>query len=619
VRQLSFSNATTLGGMLQERASGPQGEDIRMLFAGDMPLPGIEAPKGDDKSIVLSYAQAYDLALRAASCFRRFGVRPGDRILLFLSTGPAFLAAFYGCQIAGAIAVPFAPPRFLSHVEGYLTRVARICEPSLTVVEGRFMPFFRIARGRSLESRSVLKNVVEDTDLFLEQPSVSDPHPAQASDPAILQFTSGSTGTPKGVTLSHANLFANIRGIGLASGFQDGDLALCWLPLFHDMGLIAHMLTSALWRVALVLMPPEIFISRPSSWLKALSRYEAAHSTAPNFAYLLCVRKIADREIENVDLSHWRVAYCGAEPIQPETIRRFTERFAAKGFKPTSFFPVYGLAEFTVGAVFPTAMTLPRYDQVDRQSLERDGIARPARGDGTPDQIESVSVGRALPGHSMRLVDSGGLPVEERRVGEIELSGPSLMLGYYRNPEATREVVREGWLRTGDLGYIADGDLFVTGRSKDLIIKAGRNIYPQDVEHAASSVEGVRAGCCAAFAVANRERGVEELVLICETKVSAAKANPKLPEAIRARILSAIGASVDVIKLVDPGTVLKTSSGKIRRQEMRDLYLRGNLKTERLPPLMRLRIIAEAARWRLSRMVLRNRQPRNFSASDRSL
>lgn len=601
-RRLTFSTSTTLGEMLRERATGPQGEDIRLLFATDTRLPRIQSPQGDDRSIVLTYAEVYDLACRAASCFRRLGVRPGDRVLLFVATGPAFLAAFYGCQIAGAVAVPFAPPRTLSQIQGHLTRVAQVCEPALTVVDSKFMPLFRVARSRSDESRVRLNKVIEDVELFLEEPTVNEPWPLRPSDPAMVQFTSGSTGQPKPVTLSHANLFANIRGIGLASGFQDGDLALCWLPLFHDMGLIAHMLTSALWRVALVLMPPEVFIARPSSWLKAISRYQAAHSTAPNFAYLLCVRKIADRDIEEIDLSRWRVAYCGAEPIHPETIRRFTERFASKGFRATSFFPAYGLAEFTVAVAFPTPTTPPRYDPIDRELVEREGIAQPTR-ETESGKIEYVSVGRVIPGHSLRVVNQAGMPTEERHVGEIEVSGPSTMLGYYRDPKATAAVVHDGWLRTGDLGYVAGGDLFVTGRAIDLIIKDGRNIQPQDLEHAASSVAGVRAGCCAAFNGSNRERGSEEIVLICETTRSRGQKSAKLSEEIRQKVLNAIATSPDVVKLVEPGTVLKTSSGKIRRQEMRERYLKGDLRPERLSHVVRLRLYAEVARGQLGRFV----------------
>ncbi len=609
LRRLSFSTSATLGGMLRERAAGPQGDDIRLLFATDTTLAGHKAPRGEDRSVVFTYAEVYDLACRAASCFHRVGVRPGDRVLLFLATGPGFLGAFYGCQIAGAVAVPFAPPRTLGQVQAHLTRVVHICEPTLTVVDSKFMPLLRVARSRSYESRIRLKKVIEDVELFLEEPAVNEPCPMRPSDPALIQFTSGSTGQPKAVTLSHANLFANIRGIGLASGFQDGDLALCWLPLFHDMGLIAHMLTSALWRVALVLMPPEVFIRRPSSWLKAISRYKAAHSTAPNFAYLLCVRKISDREIEGVDLSHWRVAYCGAEPIHPETIRRFTERFAARGFRATSFFPAYGLAEFTVAVAFPTAITPPHYDPIDRELMERDGIARLTQ-ERAADKIEYVSVGHVIPGHSLRVVDHGGVPTKERHVGEIEVSGPSTMLGYYRDPKATTEIMRDGWLRTGDLGYVADGDLFVIGRNKDLITKAGRNIQPQDLEYAASSVAGVRAGCCAAFAVPNLERGSEEIVLICETTRSHDKKSARLGDEIRAKVLNAIATSPDVVKLVEPGTVLKTSSGKIRRQEMRERYLKGNLRPERLSFFARLRLYAEVARGQLGRFVSAWKHPR---------
>ena len=600
LRRIAFSGAATLGGMLQERAKGPQGDDIRLLHLDGPPLPGAKPSQGVDESLLLSYRELYELTCRAASCFRRHGVRSGDRVFLFLSTGPSFLAAFYACQLLGAIAVPIAPPRSVSQVVGHLTRLAQICEPALSVVGTQFMPLFRIAR-RS--SRQYLQKVVEETELFLAEASLDEPYPVEPTDPAIIQFTSGSTGKPKGVTISHANLFANIRAIGTAAGFRDGDFALCWLPLFHDMGLIGHMLNAMVWRVGLVLMPPEAFMNRPVRWLQALSRYGAAHSTAPNFAYVLCVRKIANRELEDVDLSRWRVAYCGAEPIHAETIRRFTERFAAHGFKANAFFPVYGLAEFTLAASFPEPGEMVRYDRVDRRLFETEAVATPITSTDPSKTVEWVSVGQGMPGHQLRVVDSQGKRLDERLVGEIELAGPSVMTGYYRDPDATAEVMRNGWLRTGDLGYIADGDLFVTGRSKDLIIKGGRNVYPQDVERAASSVKGVRAGCCVAFSIANPVRGTEELVLICETRLRNVSEQTRLKNEIRKAVHDLIATRVDTVTLVSPGTVLKTSSGKLRRQAMRERYTQANLQPERTPFSMRMALYGELLRERFRKLV----------------
>jgi acyl-CoA synthetase (AMP-forming)/AMP-acid ligase II len=600
LRQIAFSTATTLGRMLQERAEGPQGDDVRLLFVDGPAPPGIKPAEGDDEARLFQYRELYEISCRAASCFRRHGVRKGDRVFLFLSTGPAFLAAFYGCQMLGAIAVPIAPPRSVSQLGGHLNRLAQICEPSLTVVGTTWMPLFRLAR-RS--SRSGLQKIVEETELFVTEAALDVPVPVEPSEPAIIQFTSGSTGKPKGVTLSHANLFANIKAIGTAGGFRDGDFACCWLPLFHDMGLIGHVLNAMLWRVGLVLMPPEAFMNKPSRWLNALSRYGVAHSTAPNFAYVLCVRKIVDREIADLDLSRWRLAYCGAEPVHPETIRRFTERFAAKGFKGNAFFPVYGLAEFTLAASFPEPEAMVYLDRVDRKLFETEGIAKPVTSENSVDTVEWVSVGKGMPGHGFRVVGSEGNKVDERRVGEIELSGPSVMLGYYRDPAATAETIRDGWLRTGDLGYVAEGNLFVTGRSKDLIIKGGKNVYPQDVERAASSVKGVRAGCCVAFAVTNQYRGTEELVLICETRIR--NDHARLKNEIRRTVQDEIATSVDVIKLVSPGTVLKTSSGKLRRQDMRERYLLDQLQPERIPLSMRIGLYAEVTREKLRQLVRR--------------
>jgi acyl-CoA synthetase (AMP-forming)/AMP-acid ligase II len=611
LRKIAFSNSTTLGSMLQERAKGPQGEDIRLLFVDGPTASGIKPPEGDDESLLFTYSELYELTCRAASCFRRQGVGVGDRVFLFLSTGPAFLAAFYACQMLGAIAVPIAPPRSLSQLVGHLSRLAQICEPVLTVVGTRFMPLFRLAR-RS--SRHALKRVVEEMELFLSAATLDEPYPVEPSDPAIIQFTSGSTGKPKGVTLSHTNLFANIKAIGIASGFRDGDVALCWLPLFHDMGLIGHVLNAMLWRVGLVLMPPEAFMNRPGRWLNALSRYGVAHSTGPNFAYVLCVRKITDREIKNVDLGRWRLAYCGAEPVHPDTIRRFTEKFSANGFTANSFFPVYGLAEFTLAASFPKPGARPRYDRVNRVLFETQKTATPVMSDNASEIVEWVSVGQGMPAHQMRIVDSQGSRLGERLMGEIELAGPSLMTGYYRDPDATEEVIRNGWLRTGDLGYIADGDLFVTGRSKDLIIKGGRNIYPQDVERAASLVKEVRAGCCVAFSITNQLRGTEELVLVCETRIRKNREHARLKNEIRKTVHDLIATSVDTVRLVSPGTVLKTSSGKIRRQAMRERYLQGKLRPERTPLSLRTRLYIELIREQFRKLVRGRKHKVSFNS-----
>lgn len=605
--RLQFTRAETLGALLQERAEGPQGDDLRFLFVGDDDLPPGRFPEGEDKALVFSYAEAFDLARRAARHLERRGVAAGDRVLLVLPTGPSFLAAFYGCQILGAVPVPVVPPFSLARMEEHLARIARIaqiCEAKATVASGLLTGVLKVARSKHRDAREGLSNLVLGVDLLREEEALLEVHPAGPEDPAFIQFTSGSTGDPKGVVLSHRALLANMYGIGQGAAFRDGDVCVSWLPLFHDMGLIGHFLAAVAWRMPLVKMPPELFVRRPKEWLKAISRYRGTCSAAPNFAYSLCTRKVRDRDLAEIDLRSWRVAFCGAEPINAETVRGFTARFARHGFAAGAFFPVYGMAEFSLAATFPPPGRPPRFDSVDRVRFERHGVAEPVVADAADcaaDVVTWISVGSALPGgHAVRIVDAKGRERPERREGEIEVRGPSLMTGYYKNALATGEALRDGWLRTGDRGYVADGELFVTGRTKEIIIKGGKNLYPQDVEAAAGKVEGVRAGCCAAFGLENEGRGTEDLVLICETRVTDAQDRGRIMAEVRSRVLEAIGATPDVVVLVEPGTVPKTSSGKIQRDLMRRRYRTGDLKPGRpsLFTMVRLKVATTIERVR---------------------
>lgn len=591
----TYTRATTIGAMLEERARGPQGDDIRFLFVSPEDVPPERTAQGQDECVTLSFADALDLALRAAAHLRARGVGHGDRVLLVLPTGPSFLAAFYGCQVLGAIPVPVVPPASLARMDDHIARIARvatICEAKAVVVSQQLLAITGLVRSRFKEARAALSNVIFGADLLREEARVTDLAKVRPEDPAMLQFTSGSTGDPKGVILPHASLLANMYGIGRAARFNVDDVALAWLPLFHDMGLIGHFLASAAWGLPLVLIPPEVFIRRPREWLKAITRYRGSCSAAPNFAYSLCAKKIKDRDLEGIDLSSWRVAFCGAEPVNPRTITDFIGRFETYGFQPTTFFPVYGMAEMSLAATFPRPGSPPRFDRVRRDAFEHGGHAEPA-GENEPDGadvITWVSVGQALPDHDVRIVDASGRELGERREGEVEVRGPSMMAGYYRAPVPTAEAIRDGWLRTGDLGYLSDGDLFVTGRRKEIIIKSGKNLYPQDIEAAAAKVEGIRTGCCAAFGVSNPARGTEDLVLICETRVSDPQDRARLMSEVRTAVLEAIGATPDIVVLVEAGTVPKTSSGKIQRDLMRKRYIAGDMKSGKAGLMTKVRL-----------------------------
>ncbi|MBL4845258.1 MAG: fatty acyl-AMP ligase [Planctomycetes bacterium] len=614
---LHYTTATTLGGMLEQRAGGPQGADMRFLFVREDDVPAGMQVEGEDESLVFTFSEIYTIARRAAAHLRERGVLPGDRVLLILPTGPSFMAAFYGCQVLGAIPVPVVPPFSLARMDEHLARIARIariCEAKATVANDQLAAVLSVARKKHRDARQALSNVVLGRDLLNETSEVEMVR-VEGSDPGFIQFTSGSTGDPKGVVLPHASLLANIRAIGEGAEFRETDIAVSWLPLFHDMGLIGHFLASVAWGLPLIKMPPEKFVRRPKEWLKAMSRYKGTASAAPNFAYSLCVKKVRDKDIEGVDLSSWRVAICGAEPINPTTVEAFANRFAEFGFKREAFYPVYGMAEFSLAASFPPPGRAPHYDRIDRRRFESKGIADAVESDAmesTADMLVSISVGQAMPGdHGLRIVDAKGSEVSDRREGEIEVRGASLMEGYYKAPLKTADAIRNGWLRTGDRGYFAEGELYVTGRTKEMIIKGGKNLYPQDIEAAAAKIDGVRVGCSAAFGISNAQRGTEDVVLICETRAEDDGDRSRIKAEIRTSVLRAVGATPDVIVLVSPGTVPKTSSGKIQRDLMRKRYLTGDLRPGRpsLFTLVRLKVATtvQGVRSRGLRTLLRRR------------
>jgi len=391
---------------------------------------------------------------------------------------------------------------------------------------------------------------------------------------ALIQYTSGSTGDPKGVVLDHANLLANIRAMGAVMEASSSDIFVSWLPLYHDMGLIGAWLGCLYYGAPTAIMPPLAFLADPARWLWSIHRHRATLSAAPNFAYELCLKNIRDDDIRGLDLSSLRMLVSGAEPVSPSTIERFTRRFEKYGFRPEAMAPVYGLAESSVGLAFPPVGRLPIVDRVERETISRDGIARPVKEKGAT-ALEFVACGRPLPGHQIRIIDQSGRELPERREGRLQFKGPSATKGYFRDEEKTRALFDGEWLESGDLGYIAGGDVFITGRTKDVIIRAGRNIYPHELEEFVGNIEGVRKGCVAVFASSDPERGTERLIILAETRIE----DDKHLEALRNRISVAATDLLDLppdeVVLAPPRTVPKTSSGKIRRSQSRSLFEGG--------------------------------------------
>ena len=415
-----------------------------------------------------------------------------------------------------------------------------------------------------------LREVVTADDLASVSASYLRPS-ISPDDIAFLQYTSGSTGNPKGVVLTHSNLLANIRAMGKAVAATPDDVFVSWLPLYHDMGLIGAWLGSMYFAMLLVVMSPLSFLSRPERWLWAIHQYRGTLSASPNFGFEFCLLRLEDEAIEGLDLSSWRLAFNGAEPVSPDSIEGFNRRFETYGFKPETMMPVYGLAESSVGLAFPPLHRKPVIDRIKRGEFSQRGQAIPAEPADT-NALHFVACGHALPGHQIRIVDINGKELPERQQGDLQFRGPSVTSGYYRNPEATKTLFIGDWLDSGDLGYIAEGDVFITGRNKDVIIRAGRNVYPPEVEEVVGNIEGIRKGCVVAFATQDTHYATERLVVLAETRITDVETKEALKNQISEISSDLIGLPPDEIILAPPHTVLKTSSGKVRRSACRELY-----------------------------------------------
>ena len=552
-----------------------------------------------DESVVLAtltYGELGKAARSVAAGLIEADVAPGDRIALMLPTGTEFFIAFLGILYAGAVPVPIYPPMQLAKIEEFMRRQAGILRNAgarilVTVPEG-------------LQSAAMLRRLVPTIDavrsvesLSAERPDIPLPILGDGAATGLIQYTSGSTGDPKGVVLSHANLLANIRAMGLVIEATSADVFVSWLPLYHDMGLIGAWLGSLYFAVSFYVMSPLSFLARPQSWLWAMHRFRATISAAPNFAFELCATKIDEADLKGLDLSALRLLANGAEPISVNGLRQFTERYARFGFRPEAMAPVYGLAECAVALAMPPLGRPPIIDRVRRETLSRRGMAEPARAE-EENAIEIVGCGQPLPDYEIRIVDDLGREVADRSEGRLEFRGPSATSGYFRSEAKTRALVHDGWLDSGDLAYIADADVFITGRTKDIIIRAGQHIYPHELEDAIGDIVGIRKGGVAVFGMLDPKSGTERMIIVAETD----EADPVARDSLRAKAQKAatdiVGAPAEEIVLVAPGAVPKTSSGKIRRAAASELYVAGLLTAPQ-----------RALRWQMLRLSLASLGP----------
>ncbi|MCB9760837.1 MAG: fatty acyl-AMP ligase [Alphaproteobacteria bacterium] len=551
-------------------AALPDTLNAALARAAGSPDKGLRFLDRREQATFVGWDEVFARAQATAGRLAALGVRPGDRVALIHPTAPEFFDAFFGANLAGAVPVPLYPPVRLGRMDEYHIRTARM----LQAVDARVvLADSRVRRvlGHSIEAARPPLGCLTADMLPEAEPLFREVDPDALG---MVQFSSGTTVDPKPVALSHRAVTAQ-AGLIIEWAVQHPEYTTegaCWLPLYHDMGLIGCVFVALLYPGSLTLIGPEVFVTRPGVWLRAISRYGACISPAPNFAYALCTERITDEELEGVDLSRWTMALNGAEPVAPEVLRAFQDRFARWGLRRSALTPVYGLSEASL------AVSLSEPDQPFVSTcFDRDALAQ---GRAVPDEdgLEIVSVGFPAPRFALKVIDPAGDSLPDGVIGRVLARGPSLMEGYLGRPEDTARALRDGWLDTGDLGFFWEGRLYLTGRAKDVLILRGRNHPPHPVEQSVDAVEGVRTGCVAAVSHRHEGAATESLLLFVEHHKDATAVQRKaLPEACTAAVREATGLNCDAVFVLAPGTLPRTSSGKIRRQETLRRYLAGEL------------------------------------------
>lgn len=555
--------------------------DALLRRAAGHPQTGLRFVDRRERARFVSWSAFADQAREVAASLHELGIAPKDRVALIFGTRPAFFRAFFGILLAGAVPVPLYPPVRLGRLDEYHQRTAHMlraagCRAVLAQANVRRLLGETIAAARPPLGCHTLEALPTPAD----GPARAGEHAATnvtADDLALIQFSSGTTTDPKPVALSHRALLAQVRALDDSWRNPDNPpTGVSWLPLYHDMGLIGCILPALELPSVMTLLPPEVFVTRPALWLRTLSRYRADISVAPNFAYALCMEKIRDEDLDGVDLSSWRLALCGAEPVSPAVLEAFRRRFARWGFPAEALTPVYGLSEAALAVTFGALGEPFAAVRWARAALTQGRAEAAAPED---DAVTLASVGKPLPGFDIRILAANGTTLPAHRVGRLSVRGPSLMDGYFGRADATAAVLEDGWLDTGDLGFVDQhGELYLTGRAKDVLILRGRNHDPAEVEQVASGVAGARPGCAVAVSTRRDEAATEALIVLVE---HARRVRPDQVAALSGRVaeavLAATGLSAERVAVLAPGSLPRTSSGKLRRGDALARYEAGEL------------------------------------------
>lgn len=518
----------------------------------------------------VGWAELHDEARAMAFVLESMGVTPGDHVALLGPTSRPLVTALQAVWLAGATVVVLPLPMRVGSVEGFVSQTRRRitdADVTLVAIDAELAGF--VEPGPGDPPRVVLADLAARSSRRRVEAAAWHRPDDDLDRLAVLQFTSGSTSDPKGVMLPHRVVGANLDAIAEAGHLdREGDVLVSWLPLYHDMGLVGMLSVPMTTGCDLVLGAPQDFMASPARWMQWLSDHRGTVTAGPNFAYALATRAL--RRLDGLDLSNVRVALNGAEPVSPATMEAFIEAGERHGLRPEAIFPAFGMAELAIAGTFPEPGGGLRVDTVGRRVLEVERYAAPVAdsggraGHGDDDHVRLAMLGRPVPGLQMRVVDpDSGTERRQREVGELEVRGTSVTTGYYRRPRATAAVFHDGWLRTGDLAYLVDGELVMCGRIKDMIIVAGRNVFPEDIELAAAEVDGVRAGNVIAFGVDGR-RGVDSVVVVAESKAEEGQRDD-VRRAVASKVRTTSGLATKEIVLVAPGSLPKTSSGKLQR------------------------------------------------------